>query len=118
MEDLTFAGGDDTLKIRFNYLAEQKKCAVMIDMVREIEQPRTFSFGFNGLIARRHIDLGTYTLHLTYKDKILKIADPLGLSVRDFVIAARTGDEPLLGTRHITHTASLLRQIYAEYSGA
>ena len=118
MEDLTFDGGDDTLKIRFNYLAEQTRCAVKIDMVREIEQPRTFSFGFNGLIARRHIDLGTYTLHLTYKDKILKIADPLGLSVRDFVIAARTGGEALLGRRHIAHTAKMLRQIYAEYSGA
>jgi len=115
MEDLTFQGGDDTLMIRFNYLVEQTRCAVMIEMVREIEQPRTFSFGFNGLIARRHIDLGTYTLHLTYKDKILKIADPLGLSVRDFVCAARTGGEPLLGRRHIVHTASMLREIYAEY---
>ncbi len=118
MEDLAFDGGDEALKISFNYLAGQKRCEVMIDMVREIEQPRTFSFGFNGLIVRRHIDLGTYTLHLTYKDKILKIADPLGLSVRDFVIAAHTGGEPLLGRRHIMHTASMLRQIYAEYSGA
>jgi hypothetical protein len=115
MEEITFQGGDDTLTIRFNYLAGQTQCAVMIEMVREVEQPRTFSFGFNGLIARRNIDLGTYTLHLTYKDKILKIADPLGLSVRDFVIAARTGGEPLLGRRHIIHTAKMLRQIYAEY---
>jgi hypothetical protein len=118
MEDLIFDKGDDALMIRFDYLTGQTRCAVKIEMVREIEQPRTFSFGFNGLIARRHIDLGTYTLHLTYKDKILKIADPLGLSVRDFVCAARTGGEALLGRRHIIHTASMLRQIYAEYSGA
>jgi hypothetical protein len=118
MEDLTFGGGDDTLMIRFNYLAEQTRCAVMIEMVREAEQPRTFSFGFNGCVARRHIDLKTYTLHLTYGDKILKIADPLGLSVRDFVEATRTRREPVIGRRHITHTVSMLQQIYAEYTSA
>jgi hypothetical protein len=118
MEDLTFDKGDDTLMIRFNYLAEQTRCAVMIEMVRETEQPRTFSFGFNGCVARRHIDLKTYTLHLTYGDKILKIADPLGLSVRDFVEATRTRREPVIGRRHITHTVSMLQQIYAEYTSA
>ena len=118
MEDLTFDKGDDTLMIRFNYLAEQTRCAVMIEMVRETEQPRTFSFGFNGCVARRHIDLKTYTLHLTYGDKILKIADPLGLSVRDFVESTRTRREPVIGRRHITHTVSMLQQIYAEYTSA
>jgi hypothetical protein len=118
MEDLTFDKGDDILMIRFNYLAEQTRCAVMIEMVRETEQPRTFSFGFNGCVARRHIDLKTYTLHLTYGDKILKIADPLGLSVRDFVEATRTRREPVIGRRHITHTVSMLQQIYAEYTSA
>jgi hypothetical protein len=118
VEDLSFERGKDTLIVRFTYLTEYTQCAAFIEMVSEREQPRTFSFGFNGLIARRHIDLGTYTLHLTYGDKTLKIEDPLGLSVRDFVIAARTGGEPLLGRRHITHTASMLRQIYAEYLGA
>ena len=118
MEDLTFDTGDDTLMIRFNYLAEQTRCAVMIEMVRETEQPRTFSFGFNGCVARRHIDLKKYTLHLTYGDKILKIADPLGLSVRDFVEATRTRREPVIGRRHITHTVSMLQQIYAEYTSA
>ncbi len=118
MEDLTFDKGDDTLMIRFNYLAEQTRCAVMIEMVRETEQPRTFSFGFNGCVARRHIDLKKYTLHLTYGDKILKIADPLGLSVRDFVEATRTRREPVIGRRHITHTVSMLQQIYAEYTSA
>jgi hypothetical protein len=118
MEDLTFDKGDGTLMIRFNYLAEQTRCAVMIEMVRETEQPRTFSFGFNGCVARRHIDLKTYTLHLTYGDKILKIADPLGLSVRDFVESTRTRREPVIGRRHITHTVSMLQQIYAEYTSA
>jgi hypothetical protein len=118
VKDLSLERGKDALMVRFNYLTEYTRCAALIEMVREIEQPRTFSFGFNSLIARRHIDLETYTLHLTYGDKILKIEDPLGLSVRDFVIAARTGGEALLGRRHITHTASMLRQIYAEYSGA
>jgi hypothetical protein len=118
VEDLSLERGKDTLMVRFTYLTEYTRCAALIEMVREIEQPRTFSFGFNGLIARRHIDLETYTLHLTYGDKTLKIEDPLGLSVRDFVIAARTGGEALLGRRHIIHTASMLRQIYAEYLSA
>jgi len=118
IEHLNFSAGDGALAIRFDYLAGLTRCSVLVDMVRENEQPRTFSFGFNGAVALRIIDLGTYTLHLTYKDKILKIADPLGLSVRDFVNAAGTRGEPLLGRRHILHTSSLLRQIYAEYTGA
>ena len=115
IERLDFRQGHDTLGIRFDYITGKSSCAVMIDLVRETEQPRTFYFGFNGLIARRTIDLKTYTLYLTYRDKILKIADPLGLSVRDFVNAISTKSEPLLGRSHVIHTATLLRQIHDEY---
>jgi hypothetical protein len=118
LEDLSLERGKDTLIVRFTYLTEYTRCAALIEMVRETEQPRTFSFGFNGCAARRHIDLKTYTLHLTYGDKILKIADPLGLSVRDFVESTRTRREPVIGRRHITHTVSMLQQIYAEYTSA
>jgi hypothetical protein len=118
VEDLSLERGNDTLIVRFTYLTEYTRCAALIEMVRETEQPRTFSFGFNGCVVRRHIDPKTYILHLTYGDKILKIADPLGLSVRDFVESIRTRREPVIGRRHITHTVSMLRQIYAEYTSA
>jgi hypothetical protein len=118
VEDVSLERGKDALKVRFTYLTEYVSCAALIEMVRETEQPRTFSFGFNGCTARRHIDMKTYTLNLTNGDKILKIADPLGLSVRDFVESARTGREPVIGRRHITHTVSMLRQIYTEYANA
>jgi hypothetical protein len=99
--------------IRFTYLTEHTRCETLIELVRETAQPRTFFFGFNGCVVTRHIDLGTYTIHLTYGDKTLKIVDPLWLSVRDFLTAVSSGAEPLLGRRHIIETASLLHQIYA-----
>lgn len=114
IDGLSFQGGEDSLMIRFTYLTEHTRCETLIELMRETLQPRTFFFGFNGRVVTRHIDLGTYTIHLTYEDKTLKIADPLGLSVRDFLTAVSSGAEPLLGRRHIIGTASLLHQIYSE----
>jgi predicted dehydrogenase len=114
IEGLDVRGGDASLRIRFDYLTDHTRCETAIDLVQEAEQPRTFSYGFNGRVAVRHIDLHSYTIHLTYGDKILKIADPLGLSVGDFLAAAGSKGEPLLGRRHIVETFSLLRRIYAE----
>ncbi|HVN70829.1 MAG TPA: Gfo/Idh/MocA family oxidoreductase [Desulfomonilia bacterium] len=115
IDGISFRKGDDSLLIRFVYLTEHTGCETVIELVREPAQPRTFAYGFNGRVARRQVELETYTLHLTYGDKTLKLEDPLGLSVRDFISAARSGTEPLLGRRHIVKTASMLRQIYAEY---
>jgi hypothetical protein len=113
IDGLAFQGEDDSLLIRFTYFTEHTQCETLIELVRETAQPRTFFFGFNGRVVTRHIDLGTYTIHLTYEDKTLKITDPLGLSVRDFLAAVSSGAEPLLGRRHIIETASLLHQIYS-----
>lgn len=116
IRDLSFEGGDDFLRITFSYLTRSATCRACVDLVRESAQPRTFSFGFNGRVAQRLIDPGTYTIHLTCLGKTLKIADPLELSVRDFLAAAGSGGNPALGERHIVETASLLREIYTAYS--
>lgn len=115
VEGLSFEKGGDSLRIQFAYASPLSACSVSIGLVREVSQPRTFSFGFNGRVAGRSIDLASYTIYLTCGDKILKIADPLELSVRDYLAAAEQGREPLLGMRHIMDTAPALQQIYAGY---
>jgi len=116
IEALSIAGRDDALRITFSYLTRSATCRACVDLVRESAQPRTFSFGFNGRIVQRLIDPDTYTIHLTCPGKTLKIADPLELSVRDFLATAGSGGNPALGERHIVETASLLKEIYTAYS--
>ena len=116
IEDISFTGEDDALAVSLTYHGKEATCSVSIDLVRETTQPRTFSFGFNGCIAERFIDLDTYTIHLTCRGKTLNIADPLELSVRDFLAAAERIREPLIGSGHILDTSSLLQQIYGAYS--
>lgn len=113
---LAYQGGDDSLGISFTYRGDRTTCRVRIELVRESTQPRTLAFGFNGCMAARAIDLDTYTIYLTCRDKILKIADPLELSVRNFLIAAGSGREPLIGSGHILETSRLLQQIFTEYA--
>jgi predicted dehydrogenase len=115
IRDLTFSGNDQSLALVFSYLTRYGNIEATVELVRETEQPRTFDFGFNERIVHRIIDPGSYTIYLTHKDKIIKIADPLELSVRDFLDAVSSGREPALGKWHIMETASLLRDIYTAY---
>lgn len=114
--DLSFAGGDGALAVTFTYHGKEATCSVRVDLVMETTQPRTFSFGFNGRVAQRSVDLDTYTMYLTWMGNTLKIADPLELSVRDFLAAAEQAREPLIGSGHIRDTTMLLHQIYRECS--
>lgn len=116
IDGIAFTGGADSLGISFAYHGECATCSVHVDLVREMTQPRTMAFGFNGCMAGRIIDLESYTIYLTCKGKTLKITDPLELSVRDFIAAAEQVREPLIGCRHILDTSSLLQQIYRAYS--
>jgi predicted dehydrogenase len=115
---LSFSGDDNTLVIYFSYLTQEAEIRSTVELVREIEQPRTFSFGFNERIVRRVIDPETYTIYLTHKSKTIKITDPLELSVLDFLHAVRSDREPAVGSEHIRKTASLLAEIYAAYKHA
>jgi predicted dehydrogenase len=104
--------------IRFKYLSGARDCAVLIKLVRREQQPRDFQFGWNGKIVRRSLNLKNYDIYLSYGNKKLKIADPLELSVRDFIEAVEKKKEPCIGYSHIMSNASLLKQIYDGYHEA
>jgi Oxidoreductase family, NAD-binding Rossmann fold len=115
IDGLRISGGEDALVIGFTYRGRSGTCQVRVDLVRETSQPRTMAFGFNGHVADRIIDFDTYTIYLTCRGKKLKIADPLELSVSDFIAAAEQVGEPLIGWSHIHDTSRLLQQICREY---
>jgi hypothetical protein len=112
IEDLGFESGKDrNLSIRFVYHFEKKRCDVTIELVYREDVPRDFSFGLNGQVVSRSLDLGNYGIYFTYGDKKLKIVDPLELSVKNFMEAVDKKAEPLIGYRHILHNMSLLKRI-------
>jgi hypothetical protein len=96
----------------FHYIFTAGYCEVMIELVRIILPPRSFSYGFNGKIIHRVLDLDTYDISFKYSDEILRIRDPLELSVQDFISAVREKREPLIGKAHIMSNMALLKKIY------
>jgi hypothetical protein len=110
--DLLFQFDKDKMVVTFQYQSEKNDCDVFIDLVRKVQQPRDFCFGFNDRIVDRILDLGNYDVYFGYEDKKIKIIDPLELSVRDFIRAVGGQREPLIGYRHIMSNMSLLKGIY------
>jgi predicted dehydrogenase len=108
----------EEMSIKFKYLFGAKDCAVVIKLVRKEEQPRDLQFGWNDKIVKRSLNLKNYDIYLSYGNKKLKIADPLELSVRNFIEAAEKRKEPLIGYPHIMNNASLLKEIYDGYTEA
>jgi len=112
IEDVSFESrGEGEMDIRFTYLFETNACNVAVRLVHQKTPPREFSFGFNDKIVVRSLDLQNYEIYFNYKDKKLMIRDPLELSVKNFMEAVEKKVEPLVGTRHIIHNMSLLKEI-------
>ena len=112
IEDVSFESrGEGEMDIRFTYLFETNACDVAVRLVHQKTPPREFSFGFNNKIVVRSLDLENYEIYFNYKDKKLMIRDPLELSVKNFMEAVEKKVEPLVGTRHIIHNMSLLKEI-------
>lgn len=116
--DLAFDSDDEgKMAISFKYIFKANDCEVFIKLVKKEEQPRDLQFGFNDRIVSRSLDLKNYDIYLNYENKRLKIADPLELSVRDFMGAVEKKVEPLVGSSHILNNMSLLKEIYDGYEG-
>jgi hypothetical protein len=103
------------MTIRFKYLFGRKDCEVLIKLTKKEEQPREFQFGFNDKIVKRSLNLKNYDIYFNYGNRQWKIADPLNLSVRDFIKAVERGEEPLIGSSHILCNMPLLKTIYEGY---
>ena len=106
---------ENKMKIRFIYHTNDNKCKVLINLEREEQQPRSFKYGFNDKIVSRVLDLKDYIIYFTYLDKTLKVADPLELSVKDFITSVKTKTEPQIGKLHIVATNYMLKNIYNYY---
>ncbi len=112
MENLGFEPrGDRDLIIRFVYRFGKKRCDVTIALAYREANPRDFSFGLNDQVVSRSLDSEEYEIYFTYGDKKLRIADPLKLSVKNFMEAVEKKTEPLIGYRHILHNMSLLKRM-------
>jgi len=106
---------ENKMKIRFIYHSNDNKCKVLINLEREEQQPRCFKFGFNDKIVKRVLDLKDYDIYFRYLDKTLKVADPIELSVKDFISSAKTNREPKIDKLHIMATDNMLKNIYNYY---
>jgi len=106
---------ENKIIIRFIYNTNINNCEVLINLEREERQPRSFKFGFNDKIVYRVLDLKDYDIYFKYLDKTLKVADPLELSVKDFISSVRTKREPQIGKLHIMATDYMLKKIYNFY---
>jgi len=113
--NLSIEGNKERLKTKFHYIFTTGYCQVMIELLRTIFQPRSFSYGFNDKIIHRVLDLEIYDVFFKYSDNTLKINDPLELSVQDFISAVRDKREPLIGKAHIMSNMALLKKIYNCY---
>jgi hypothetical protein len=103
---------EEKMIIKFNYSSNINTCKVLISLIRKERQPRDFSFGFNDKIVKRSLDLESYDIYFNYADKFLRIADPLELSVQNFISAVREKREPLIGNPHIVSNTIMTKQIF------
>jgi predicted dehydrogenase len=115
LEQLSLVPGPDRLRVSFFYSTVAGQCQVSVELVHETCQPRSFAFGFNGNIARRTIDMATYQIAFTCGNRRCEVADPLQLSVCDFLHACRNNVAPRIGSSHIVATMQMLQQVYAAW---
>ncbi len=118
IRNLRATAGADAMTVCFDYAAAGPGCTAEIRLTRQHRQPRDFSFGFNGKIAARSLELKRYEIYFNHEGRSAKITDPLDLSVQDFISSVRQGKEPLIGRAHIIDTTLLLRHIYRGCEGA
>jgi hypothetical protein len=108
--------GEKEIAIHFGYLFGMNECSVLIKLTSQESQPRDFSFGFNGKEVFRSLDFENYNIYFSYGNKKLKIADPLELSIKNFIEAVEKKEGPLIGYRHILNNMSSLKKIYDGYT--
>ena len=113
MSDLVFESAEkDEMFIKFKYHFGARHCEVFLKLVKKEKQPRDFQFGLNDKIVRRSLNLKNYDIYFNYGNRRLKIADPLELSVRNFMTAVEKKVEPYIGYPHILSNMFLLKKIY------
>ncbi len=103
------------LSLRFRYVGRTTGCDIHIELATQEIQPRDFSYGFNGKIVCREIELSDYGIFFCYENRKIRISDPLELSVRNVIEAVEKKSPPLVGDSHILNNVSGLRAVYDGY---
>jgi len=112
IQELNFElDGEGEMNIRFIYQFGTRACDVLIELVCQKLPPRDFSFGFNGKIVSRSLDLNHYEIFFNFGNRRLKIMDPLELSVKNFIKAVEKKAEPFIGYPHVLQNTVLLKEI-------
>ena len=115
IEDLEIKKGDDQMVITGIYRARSSSCNFEIGLNRHLQQPRPFSFGWNHRVIHRRIRLEPYEISFQYGHLIRTVADPLELSVQNFLASIQKQAEPVIGRDHIIDTTVLLKQIFDQW---
>jgi hypothetical protein len=105
------------LSLRFRYAGRTRECPVHILLATQETQPRDFSYGFNGRIVRRRLELPDYSMFFCHEERSIRIPDPLELSVKNVMEALGNGASPVVGDSHILTNVSGLRMVYEGYRG-
>ena len=116
VEDLNFESIEERKTVfEFRYVAGLKECFAQIQLATQETQPRDFSYGFNGKVVSRRLNLIDYAISFHYEDKKIRIPDPLELSVRNFMDAVEKKKDPLIGYSHVLNNISCLSRLYEGY---
>jgi predicted dehydrogenase len=113
LEEIRLFSGHDCLTAGFDYVTDAGSCRVEALLTKALRQPRPFAFGFNGKLARREIDMAVYRIAFVCDGRRIEVDDPLQQSVKDFLNACRSAQQPRIGFEHILETMRMLQQLYA-----
>lgn len=111
IKDLKIEGNESKTTICFDYKHLAGICRITTELVPSPDQPRKFAYGFDGKMVFRKIDMKTYDIFFCHDKKIIRIKDPLELSVYDFIKAVENKRTPLAGRTHIYHNMNLLQKM-------
>jgi hypothetical protein len=112
LADIEISGAPEAQTADFDYRHVTGTCRCTIELVQTLTQPRPLSFGFNGRLVEREIDIRDYAIYFRGAGRRLAVSDPLKLAVEDFVASVRDRREPRIGRQHIQSTSLMLETIY------
>lgn len=104
--------------IRFCYKTGRSRCTTTVTLTRKDEQPRHFSFAFDGKKINRVIDCDSYAVYFSCSTGCTRVPDPLELSVCDFTASIKSNTRPRIDIDHIRCNNALLHEIFTRAPAA
>ena len=99
----------DGVRVSFDYLAAGRRVEAVLELAPGDATPRPASYGFDGRVAHRDVDPGTYRMALRGEGECLVLPDPTPLLVGRFVSRVRSGASPRVDPGAVPGLAHLVR---------